>query len=83
MKNWTAERSLGNRMMVLEDDGTDDGRLVADKLLPADAVKVAAVPELVERLHALALMAADFPTELNKEHPDVVKAFALLEKLGP
>lgn len=46
----------------------------------ADTRLVAVAHELLEALEALTLMAEFFPSELHKDHPDVITARAALAK---
>lgn len=80
MKKWIAEASTGNRAMVLEEDGSEDGRLVADKVAKDDAALIAMLPDLLAALDSLSNMAATFPTELSASHQEVVTARDLVTK---
>jgi hypothetical protein len=46
----------------------------------ANARLIAAAPDLLEALQALANMAESFPSELHKDHPDVIAARAAIAK---
>jgi hypothetical protein len=46
----------------------------------ANARLIAAAPDLLQALQALANMAESFPSELHKEHPDVIEALAAIAK---
>jgi hypothetical protein len=57
---------------------TDDDERLVD--WQANAVLIAAAPDLLEALETLANMAEAFPDELHKDHPDVVAARAAITK---
>ena len=47
----------------------------------ANAKLIASAPALLEALESLAGMAANFPTELSKQHPDVINAYEIIKKV--
>ncbi len=46
----------------------------------ANARLIAAAPDLLEALRTLVNMAKSFPSELHKDHPDVIEALAAIAK---
>ncbi len=46
----------------------------------ANARLIAAAPDLLEALRTLVSMAESFPSELHKDHPDVIEALAAIAK---
>jgi hypothetical protein len=57
---------------------TDDAEQLVD--WQANAVLIAAAPDLLEALQTLSNMAESFSDELHKDHPDVVAARAAINK---
>ena len=50
---WVVYTSSRGKPMVIEEDGTEDGRLVADRLTEKDAKLIAAIPELLAEIARL------------------------------
>jgi hypothetical protein len=80
-------RHIYAEQMVCDDEGeswhpliatTDDDERLVD--WQANAVLIAAAPDLLGALETLVNMAESFPSELHKDHPDVVAAHAAIAK---
>lgn len=80
MVTWTQTLPVDGRCIVVETGDAGACRSVAEGLLPADAMRIAALPEVLDALESLMGMAAAFPTELHRGHPDVERARAAYAK---
>lgn len=57
-----------------------DRQTISEEQKRANAFLIAAAPDLLEALETLVNMAESFPSEMHKDHPDVVDARAAINK---